>query len=315
MPALGSFTGLPSAAADLRRRAVLLSLAAATLAALTPAALAQADGGARPICALSTSVLPLLEADQHRIGVAVIELDTGREWHGGDADEFALHSLVKPPIAWLALTRLSNTDAESQSAAKLRRQIDMMVTHSANEPVPPLLEYIGGIETLGEYYEWLGVPEMASGLHPTRWGIGTATALNVARLYAALATSANVSERVRHEGLELLARVPRDLRWGADRPPESLAGWQSLVKTGWYLWRETEVRINSAAIWLDPEGQPRYVIVMMLSGQIEARRAQALQNRIGTVLGRALAERELGPDADRWNCLELSLDVLLARYF
>lgn len=276
---------------------------------------ASADGGVRPFCSLSTSALTAIESSRHRIGVAVIDLDRGLEWQAGDAGPFALHSVVKLPIAWLALTRLYNGDSESGAATKLRRQIGQMVTHSANEPVEPMLRYIGGLEALGEYYELLGVPEMRTGLHPHRWGIGTASALAVARLYRALAISPVASAEVRREGFQMLARSPDYLRWGARKLPPSLDGWQSLIKTGWFLWRETEMRVNSAAIWLDPEGRPRYVIVMMFSGKTEDSRAQALQNRIGAELAGALAARELYPQTRPWNCLDLPLDRLVARYY
>ena len=267
------------------------------------------------MCSLSTSALAAIENSKHRIGVAVIDLDHGLEWRGGDAGPFALHSVVKLPIAWLALTRLNDAEPEPAAAAKLRRQIGLMVTHSANEPVEPILRYIGGMEALGEYYELLGVPELQSGLHPRRWGIGTASAGGVARLYAALANSPVASTEVQREGFALLARVPNYLRWGAKNVPPSLEGWQSLIKTGWFLWRETEMRVNSAAIWLDPEGRPRYVIVMMFSGNTDDSQAQRLQNRIGAELGSALAARALNPQARPWNCLDLPLDRLVARYY
>lgn len=267
------------------------------------------------MCSLSTSALAVIESSKHRIGVAVIDLDRGLEWHGGDAGPFALHSVVKLPIAWLALSLLHEADPESGSATKLRRQIRSMVTHSANEPVEPVLRYIGGLKALGEYYEALDVPEMRAGLHPHRWGIGMAPAGAVARLYAALASSPIAPAEVRREGFELLAKAPDYLRWGAKKLPASLDGWQSLIKTGWFLWGETEMRINSAAIWLDADGRPRYVIVMMFSGKTEAGRAQALQNRIGVELADALAARALDPQARRWNCLDLPLERLLVRYY
>lgn len=292
----------------------MLSIAA-TMLGVAAKASADVEGGVRPMCSLSTSVLPLLESDRHRIGVAVIELNSGMEWRGGDQGPFALHSVVKAPIAWLALIGLSNGETNQEAAARLRRQIGLMVTHSANEPVAPLLRYIGGLSTLGEYYESLGVPEMAAGLHPHRWGVGTAAPLAVARLYAALAVSPMTPESVRREGFGLLARVPKYLRWGAARPPETLAGWQSLVKTGWFLWEGTEMRINSAAIWLDADEEPQYVVVMMLSGKTDDSQAQTLQNRIGRMIGGALAERANGDQAEHWNCLNLPLDRLVARYY
>ncbi len=303
-----------------RRRAisVLATVLSATLiaagASLPSLPQARASGNGLPLCALSTSALQLIESESSRLGVAVIDLDSGLEWTGGDSGVFALHSVVKVPIAWLALTQLAEVTEPDATHTRLRREIGMMVTHSANDPVAGILRYVGGLTALGEYYEQLGVPELRTGLHAQRWGIGTARPLAVARMFGGLAVSAS-NEEVREHMFQLLSRTPTQLRWGATRPPETLEGWVSLVKTGQFLWSEEELRLNSAAIWLDADQRPRYVIVMMLSGKLDYGRGQALQNRIGAALGHALAERERTPDGERWNCLKLSLDLLVARYF
>ena len=80
---------------------------------------------------------------------------------------------------------------------------------------------------------------------------------------------ADISPAVREDGFELLRNVIDAQRWGAADPPAALHGWSALVKTGQFVQPQEGLRFNSAAIWLDAVGHPRYIVAIMAAEQTE----------------------------------------------
>ncbi len=274
------------------------------------------------------------------LGAAVYDLDAQIIWSGGVDGPYAMHSMVKPAIAWAIMT-----DAYEQGIELTKLQRDAlfyMVAWSQNADVNTLLGMIGGLSGLSEYYARLGVRELARLQHESRWGSGRASPSDLARLFAALAVSQEVPDAVRAEGFELLRQSVPEHVWGATIPTRRLVGWESLIKTGNFILGgadsqdidgETDaspessadraaqadfngaedevVRMNSAAIWLEApwlDGRPRYVIAIMQESGLGWSRSRALQDRIGATLANAIADRLLGQfHTPRGHCLKRML--------
>ena len=211
----------------MRRRFILVSLPVLIWLGIASHTLAEA-----PLCALSSEFEREMLSNEATIGAAVYDLRTGTIWSGGHSGPFALHSVIKPPVAWAVLS-----DAEERGrelTTRQRQALFHMVAWSQNPDVTRLLSMIGGLSGLTEYYERWGVTELIELTHRSRWGLSQAEPAQLARLYAALAMSDAVAPMVRAEGFELLRAVVDFHRWGATIPEGALSGWESLIKTGNY---------------------------------------------------------------------------------
>ena len=172
-------------------------------------------------------------------------LTVGELWIGGDRGTFALHSVAKAPIAWMALAA---AEARGEPlTARLADQMRQMISWSSNTAVPPLLEYVGGLDVLREFYDSLHLESLVANFHDHSWGRGRGTPSDVAAAYGQMAASERFSPAVRERGLALLKGVATEQRWGATTAP--LRGWRTLVKTGQFAVKGEGLRLNSAAIW------------------------------------------------------------------
>ncbi len=191
-----------------------------------------------PLCALSSDFERQLLNTDAVMGAAVYDLESGTIWSGGYSGPYALHSVVKPPIAWAVLTDAYEQERE---LTKLQRDaLFYMVAWSQNPDVTTLLSMVGGLSGFKQYYERWGVPELIELTHQTRWGASLAEPVHLARLFAALAMSEAVPDNARSDGFDLLRAVVDNHRWGASIPEQTLPGWESLIKTGNFTIPESE---------------------------------------------------------------------------
>ena len=244
------------------------------------------------LCELSNQAQVLVNRTSRRIGVAAIDLVDGQLWVGGDAGTFALHSVAKAPIAWLTLDAAERR-GEALSPT-LEFKLQQMIAWSDNEPVPLMLEYIGGLPALGDFYRAHELDGMVEHFHAFSWGRGRGRPADVAATFAVLATADDISPAVREDGFELLRGVIDAQRWGAADPPAALHGWSALVKTGQFVQPREGLRFNSAAIWLDAAGHPRYIVAIMAAEQTEWGVTLQREDLIGAAIGAAIAAREMG---------------------
>ena len=188
---------------------------------------ASADG---PLCALSSDFERQVLRSEAIMGAAVYDLQTGTMWSGGHSGPYALHSVIKPPIAWAIL---SDVYEQGRELTELQRDaLFYMVAWSQNADVNTLLSMVGGLSGLKQYYERWGVPELVALTHRSRWGASLAEPVHLARLFAALAMSESIPDEARSDGFDLLRDVVDQHRWGAMIPAQALPGWESLIKTG-----------------------------------------------------------------------------------
>lgn len=191
-----------------------------------------------PLCALSSDFERQVISSDAIVGAAVYDLQTGVIWSGGHSGPFALHSVIKPPIAWAVM---SDAHENERALTKIQRDaLFYMVAWSQNPDVNTLLSMIGGLQGLTRFYERWGVPELVELTHRSRWGASLAEPIQLARLFAALAMSDSVPDDVRSTGFDLLREVVDGHRWGATIPEQAFPGWESLIKTGNFTIPEEE---------------------------------------------------------------------------
>ncbi len=191
-----------------------------------------------PLCTLSSDFERQVLSNEAIVGAAVYDLQTGVIWSGGHSGPYALHSVIKPPIAWAVMS--DAYDNERELTKVQRDALFYMVAWSQNPDVTTLLRMIGGLSGLTQYYERWGVPELVALTHRSRWGASLAEPVHLARLFAALAMSDAVPIGVRSDGFNLLRAVVDSHKWGATIPEAGLPGWESLIKTGNYTIPEEE---------------------------------------------------------------------------
>lgn len=222
----------------MRRLPALALLPALILSILIGIGIARPAAADAPLCALSNEFEREVLSVDAVIGAAVYDLQTETIWTGGHSGPYALHSVIKPPIAWAVLS-----DAYDEGRELTRLQRDALfytVAWSQNPDVNTLLSMIGGLAGLTEYYERWGVPELVELTHRSRWGVSRAEPIHLARLFAALAISDSVPQDARTDGFDLLREVVDNHRWGATIPRRMLPGWESLIKTGNFTIPESE---------------------------------------------------------------------------
>ena len=242
------------------------------------------------LCELSNDAQAILNRTAPRFGLAVVDLVAGRLWTGGDAQPFALHSVVKTPIAWMTLAA---AEARGETLSpQLAEQLRSMISWSSNDAVQIVLDYAGGMPALRDFYAALELDGLVAHFNRFSWGRSAGAPADVAAAYAQLATSPDFSPAVRKQGFALLEAVQPEQRWGATTPPAALAGWSALVKTGQFAIEDEGLRINSAAIWLDEWRRPRYVIAMMSAEQRHWGLTMQRQTKIGGIIAAAIAARE-----------------------
>lgn len=183
-----------------------------------------------PLCTLSPDFERQVLSNDAVVGAAVYDLRTGSIWSGGYSGPYALHSVIKPPIAWAVLS--DAYEAGRPLTKRHRDSLFYMVAWSQNADVTTLLSIVGGLQGLNDYYQRWGVSELVDLSHRSRWGASRAQPVHLARLFAALAMSETVPELAREHGFDLLRAVVDAHRWGATIPEQSLPGWESLIKTG-----------------------------------------------------------------------------------
>ena len=227
----------------MRRRFILISLSVLIWLGIASHTSAEA-----PLCALSSEFEREVLSTEAIVGAAVYDLQTGTMWSGGHSGPYALHSVIKPPIAWAVL---SDAYEGKRELTKLQRDaLFYMVAWSQNPDVTKLLSMIGGLSGLTQYYERWGVPELVELTHRSRWGASLAAPAQLARLFGALATSDSVPEEARADGFDLMRGAIESHRWGATIPEHALPGWESLIKTGNFTISES--KDNDPVARVDP---------------------------------------------------------------
>ena len=249
---------------------------------------------ARPLRRLSVAADDALTTacTDTEAGAAIIDLRSGRRWLGGSAALRPIRSVVKAPLALAAIIQAERDGTLDDP--ELAEQTQEAVAHGDNDAATALYDRIDGSAGLADLYLSLDLPRLADQLHPWAWGLAQANPADLADLAAAFAASPNISELARQRILDLMLETDQRLRWGAGAVPE---GWQLAVRTGLFYEEDfyeedAGLHLNSAALWLDPAGAPRYAIAIITHDDRRERTASwNCQYHVGRAISRALSQR------------------------
>ena len=244
---------------------------------------------ARPLRRLSVAADDALTTacTDTEAGAAIIDLRSGRRWLGGSTAPRPIRSVVKAPLALAAIIQAERDGTLDDP--ELAEQTQEAVAHGDNDAATALYDRIDGSAGLADLYLSLDLPRLADQLHPWAWGLAQANPADLADLAAAFAASPNISELARQRILDLMLETDQRLRWGAGAVPE---GWQLAVRTGLFYEEDAGLHLNSAALWLDPAGAPRYAIAIITHDDRRERTASwNCQYHVGRAISRALSQR------------------------
>lgn len=245
---------------------------------------------ARPIGELDAGLTEAVDAVEYRLGVAVLDLDSGVTYEGGDSGLFALASVSK--LA-LTLVVLHQAELEERELTWLERdQLGLMLSESKNGPAVALWNEFGGVvvtEALAAYGVsgfWMPPDE--------QWGDMAASATDVAMLMRLfVADDSPLREDDRLDVLALLQSVVAGQRWGVSAGMElsGRVGAALAIKNGWYP--ENEIwRVNSAGA-VTVVDETGYVVVVLSDGASDFPRGVRAVEEIAAAVNGVLYPEEL----------------------
>ncbi|WP_022929489.1 hypothetical protein [Patulibacter americanus] len=148
-----------------------------------------------------------------------------RSWAFRGAERTNSNSVLKATVLVAYLRRGSVRDRPL--TRRERALLEPMIRRSANGPVPPLIDAIGGLEPLRAVARRGGMRRFAPVRTP--WGTSQITAADEVAFFAALPSL--LPPRHRAYALELLRTIVPSQRWGLARAAP--AGWLARFKGGW----------------------------------------------------------------------------------
>jgi hypothetical protein len=204
----------------------------------------------------------------------------GRNWSFRGAERTNSNSLLKATVLVAYLRR--GSVRERSLTRRERALLEPMIRRSANGPVPPLIDAIGGLGPLRSVGRLGGMRRFAPVHHP--WGASQITAADEVAFFAALPSL--LPPRHRAYALELLRTIVPSQRWGAARVVP--AGWLARFKGGWddhgdvkqVLRLECGDRLVTLSVLVDGTDHDRSIAVVERTGRrlllpLRARGAQA----------------------------------------
>jgi hypothetical protein len=190
-----------------------------------------------------------------------------RDWAFRGAERTNSNSVLKATVLVAYLRRGSVRDRAL--TARERALLEPMIRRSANEPVPPLIDAIGGLERLRAVGRLGGMRRFAPVRNP--WGTSQITATDEVAFFAAL--PALLPPRHRAYALELLRTIVPSQRWGAARAVPT--GWLARFKGGWddhgdvkqVLRLECGDRLVTLSVLVDGTNHERSIAVIERTGR------------------------------------------------
>ncbi len=260
-----------------------------------PVDLPQQPQAVRPLLELSPAAMSFAAQRDGDVSVFVLDLD-GESAFALRADaRYPLASVIKVPML-LAALKLEE-EMQLEVTARQRRILREMIVNSDNDATNQTWRWLGRADTLNTFFGELGFDEGRFEIAKD-WGESTASVTDVAALFAELAIGERISPSVREQTFALLYDVIPDQRFGA------IAGlaaaqpdWRIALKNGWYPESLRSWRVHSAGIISDETDAPRYVVVIMTSGQPSFSYGIATVEGVAREINRALAAGLAEPQA------------------
>ena len=222
----------------------------------------------QPLVALAPRAVDFLATREGRVSVAVIDLNDGSAYTYGRADRYELASVGKVAIlvTFLERARLERLEITLSEWQLLHD----MVTLSDADATTALWVRSGRVSGVGGMLNEIGLGEPRIRVVEGDWGGMTATALDVALLFAEVGAGRVLSEESRRHALALLENISEAQRWGVS------AGFSNhgdrsdrlAFKNGWWADSDSlEWIVHSAAVVTDRDGRGRYAVAILSDGQ------------------------------------------------
>lgn len=191
----------------------------------------------------------------------------GREWAFRGAERTNSNSVLKATVLVAYLRRGSVRDRAL--TARERALLEPMIRRSANEPVPPLIDALGGLGPLRSVARLGGMRRFAPVRNP--WGTSQITAADEVAFFRDLPKL--LPPRHRSYALELLRTIVPSQRWGV--APVVPTGWLARFKGGWddhgdvkqVLRLECGDRLITLAVLVDGTDHERSIGVIERTGR------------------------------------------------
>lgn len=222
----------------------------------------------QPLATLAPRAADFLATREGRVSVAVIDLNDGAAYTYGRADRYELASVGKVAIL---VTFLEHAHLERLEITPSEQQLlHDMITLSDGDATTAIWVRSGRVSGVGGMLNRIGLGEPRIRLVEGDWGGMTATALDVALLFAEVGAGRVLSEESRRHALALLEDISEAQRWGVS------AGFSNhgdrddrlAFKNGW--WGDSDSMewiVHSAAVVTDQDGRGRYAVAILSDRQ------------------------------------------------
>ncbi len=222
----------------------------------------------QPLVTLAPRAIDFLATREGRVSVAVIDLNDSSAYTYGRADRYELASVGKVAIlvTFLERARLERLEITPSEWQLLHD----MVTLSDADATTALWVRSGRVSGVGGMLNEIGLGEPRIRVVEGDWGGMTATALDVALLFAEVGAGRVLSEESRRHALALLENINEAQRWGvsAGFSNHGDRGDRLAFKNGWWADSDSlEWIVHSAAVVTDRDGRGRYAVAILSDGQ------------------------------------------------
>jgi len=222
----------------------------------------------RPLSALAPRAVDFLVTRQGRVSVAVIDLSDGSAYYYGRSQRYELVSVAKVAILVSFLERAHMGRHELTAYEQL--QLHDMIAFSDNDATTAIWARSGRVSGVGGIMNRIGLGGSRIDVIGADWGGMTATAMDVALLFAEVGDGRVLSEESRARALTLLEGIGEEQTWGVSAGFSSHGGTGDRLafKNGWWFYPESlDWVVHSAAVVTDADGAARYAIAIMSDGQ------------------------------------------------
>ena len=222
----------------------------------------------QPLTALAPRAVEFLATREGRVSVAVIDLDDGSAYTYGRVHRYELASVGKVAIlvTFLERARLGHRELTQYEQQLLHD----MITLSDGEATTEIWARSGRVSGVGEILNHIGLGEPHIKVSEGDWGGMTATAMDVALLFAEVGAGRMLNEESRRYALTLLEDISEAQRWGVSAGFSNYGDRDDRLafKNGWWSDPDSlEWIVHSAAVVTDRVGRGRYAVAILSDGQ------------------------------------------------
>lgn len=222
----------------------------------------------RPLSTLAPRAVDFLATRKGRVSVAVFDLRDGTAYYYGREQRYELVSVGKVAILVTVLERAHMGRRQLNELES--RQLQRMITLSDNDATTDVWRRAGRVSGIGGILNRIGLGGARIDVIAEDWGGMTATATDVALLFAEVGDGRVLSEESRGQALTLLESIGEEQRWGvtAGFSGRGGTGDRLAFKNGWWLYPDSlGWAVHSAGVVSDAEGNGRYAVAVLSDGQ------------------------------------------------